>query len=256
MPATLIRSGDRRYTTLTFVHPITGRSDVYVPLANALSWPGNTIGIDARSPRDPELSMRELAAEYASELPDGPVCLFGWGLGGVLAAEMTHTAAAKHEVRFLGLFDSRAPQPEMRSRPTDRTAVIRAFLAQRALVRDRSPGAPPTSTDPAAVLAAVRELDGGPEISDEDVLEQRLQVFGALLRAFFRHEPTPLSVTLHLFEATDEHPAHPKPPSLGWETLAPRIERHPVAGTHYSMLSPIHVSELARLLDTCLQTAK
>jgi len=57
---------------------------------------------------------------------------------------------------------------------------------------------------------------------------------------------------LHLFESADAHPSHPKPPTLGWDDLAPSIERHEVAGTHFTLLAPRRIESLARTISRCL----
>ena len=74
----------------------------------------------------------------------------------------------------------------------------------------------------------------------------------ALIRAFFHHEPQPVPVPLHLFEAADAHPGHPRPPTLGWEALAPQLVRHSIAGTHFDLLAPPRIDALARTIDGCL----
>jgi thioesterase domain-containing protein len=53
-------------------------------------------------------------------------------------------------------------------------------------------------------------------------------------------------------EAADAHPSHPKPPTLGWNDLAPRVERHEVAGTHHTLLVPRRIEALARTISGCL----
>ena len=64
--------------------------------------------------------------------------------------------------------------------------------------------------------------------------------------------PYPISMKLHLFESADAHPSHPKPPTLGWDDLAPSIERHEVAGTHFTLLAPRRIESLARTISRCL----
>ena len=72
---------------------------------------------------------------------------------------------------------------------------------------------------------------------------------GGLIRAFFHHVQRPVPVVLHLFESADAHPSHPRPPTLGWDDLAPSIERHEVAGTHFTLLAPHRIEALARTIS-------
>jgi thioesterase domain-containing protein len=38
-------------------------------------------------------------------------------------------------------------------------------------------------------------------------------------------------------------------PTLGWDDLAPSIERHEVAGTHFTLLAPHRIEALARTIS-------
>jgi thioesterase domain-containing protein len=111
------------------------------------------------------------------------------------------------------------------------------------------PVAPPPSTRPDDLFAALRALGVADEFGDEAELERRLQIFMGLIRAFFHHVQRPVPVVLHLFESADAHPSHPRPPTLGWDDLAPSIERHEVAGTHFTLLAPHRIEALARTIS-------
>jgi thioesterase domain-containing protein len=141
----------------------------------------------------------------------------------------------------------------MRQRPTDRDTLARSFLHQLALTREQPPlASPPASSRPADLLTALRTLGAGDEFGDEAEVERRLQLYMALIRAFFHHVQHPVPVTLHLFESADAHPSHPKPPTLGWDDLAPRLERRQIAGTHFTLLAPHRTDALARTIGGCL----
>lgn len=248
----LLRGGDERVAPLVCVHPPSGLAEDYRALAAALTWPGPIVGIDA--PDADFASLAELANGYVETLDlQKPALLLGWAIGGVIAAEMSRVVVARGgSVRFLGLLDARAPQPEMRQRPTDRASIARAYVMYRALLCEREPVPAPASSDASALLATLRQIGADAGIADEHELERRLRTVMRLMRAFFLHDQQPVPVTIHLFESSDEHPAHPKPPTLGWEALTPHLERHFVGGTHYTLLAPRYIEALARTINSCL----
>lgn len=249
MPMVLLRAGDDRSAPLVCVHPVTGRGDVYRALADVMDWPGPVFGIDAPAPPPPlpddqGYRLDELASRYVDELDlRMPPLLLGWSLGGVIAAEMSRVIAERGStVRFLGVIDSRAPQPEMRQRPADRDTLSRAFLQNAALSRELEPPAPLASSRVSDLQTALLALG---DIANDEEVERRLQIFMGLVRGLYRHVAQPVPVTLHLFESAEAHPSHPRPPTLGWEALAPRLERRVVAGTHFSLLAPQRIAALA-----------
>jgi thioesterase domain-containing protein len=253
-----LRAGSPGLPAIVCVHPVAGRCDAYRPLAAALAWPGRVLGIDAPAPagdHDPGYRLSELARRYVDELdPRAPAILLGWSVGGTIAAEMTRVLAARGvHVALLGVLDARAHTPEMRQRPTDTATLARSFVYQRALEHEQAPPVPPASGEVATVLATLRAAGLAADLEDDRELERRLAVYMALTRAFLlHHEQHTIPATVHVFDAQDAHPSHPKPPTLGWENHAPRVERHAVPGTHFTLLRPRHVPELARVIATCL----
>lgn len=251
----MLRAGDARFGAVACIHPVTGHIRDYRSLAGALSWPGPIVGISAppHEGDDAAYELPRLAARYREELSSWtPLYLLGWALGGVVAAELARMVG-QPGVAFLGLIDSRAPVPEMGTRPTHRDALARFFVAQRAMMRDRPP---PTiaSTESSELLATLRAADLADGIGSESELEAQLAVSFALVRAFYRHEQRALPGTVHLFESASAHPSHPKPPSLGWEQYAERLEKRVVPGTHFTVLGD-PVEPLARIIEACLPTS-
>jgi len=247
----VLRPGGDPLAPVVCIHPVTGRVDAYRALADALAWPGPVLAIAAPPPSDGELAILDLATRYATLVDiTVPLHVVGWGLGGVIAAELAAEVAARGgTVGFVGIIDARAPTQEMRARPTDRATLVKAFLQHVALARELAPVAP-TGTDTAAVLDALRRC-GADDGLDADDVEARLQTFMALVRAFYRHTPRRSPVAIDLFESTESHPSHPRPPTLGWDGLAPAVAHHPVAGDHFTVLAPRHAPALARAIDAC-----
>ena len=230
---------------LCFVHPASGDSSAYAGLAARLDWPGPVLGIDAHGLHEAgpgPSSLIEIAADYlACAAPHEPRHLLGWSVGGVLAAEMSQQLNdAGRPVAFLGLFDCRAPVPEMRQRATDELSLARMFALTTARMRGREI-VPPSEATPAAVLAALREV--ATEWTEEEVA-RRLAVGGRLARALFGHEQRRIAARIHLFEAEDQHPQHPRPATLGWEAHG-EVIHIPVPGTHFTLMSEDNLPRLA-----------
>ena len=244
MKTVALRHGNGAFGPVVCVHAVTGRTDVYRPLVDAMRWPGSIIGIEASGVNH---DVEDLAVAYVGALDlRSPVRLLGWSFGGVVAVEMSRIINA--EVAFVGVLDSRAPQPEMRTRQVDADTLARAFVQHHVLRRQLELRTTPASSDVAEVRAALRANGVEDALTDDD----ELATFMSLVRALFRHTPKPTSATLHLFEAKDEHPSHPRPPTLGWDSLAARVLHHSVAGTHFDLISPNRATELARAVDACL----
>lgn len=250
-------SRTRSAPALVFIHPVLGDSEVYRTLAERLEWAGPVLGIDAPGLHADEplpTSLADFAARYHAELADetSPRYLAGWAVGGVIAAELSQRMReAGEEVRFLGLLDSRAPIPAMRDRPTDRDSLARGFVATSARVAGREPPAPPASGAADEVMSALRAAGVLPPGWDEATIRRRCDVFASVVTSFFHHPQRALATPVHLFEAEEVHPDHPRPDSLGWEDHA-QVERAPIGGTHFTLLAPQHIDRLARTLDAAL----
>jgi thioesterase domain-containing protein len=251
MPLRPLRTGDDQLASLCCVHPVTGSAEDYAGLAGAIAWAGPIVGLDAPATIG---TLTEVASGHCDALDlSRPVLLLGWSIGGVIAAEMSRIIVERGgEVTFLGLLDSRAPQPEMRSRPVDRGSLAKFYLYQRALSLELAPAPPPASTETPVLLATLRSIGAADGIADEAELERRLDAFMALIRGFFHHEQRSIPVPLHLFETTEQHPSHPRPATLGWDALAPRLEKRSIGGTHFSLLAPRRAAALAATIGSCL----
>jgi thioesterase domain-containing protein len=242
-----LRAGDG--PAFVCIHPTDGQVDHYRALAASLTWPGPILGIEAEPGTR---SLDELAVRYADALePHQPSVLLGWVLGGVVAAELARVLVERgHPIARLAVLDARVPQPEMRARPTDRDTLARFFVYQRAMMAERTPGPAPQSTDAATLLAALQAAGTAGDIADANELERRLVIFMELNRAFLAHEQRPVPIAIDLFEAADAAPSHPKPPTLGWDGLAPRVVHHTTSGTHFTLLAANRCVELSAKLST------
>ena len=248
---------------LWLIHSSTGDVACYQPLAAALGGAHRVAaiaprGLDAGDP-PPIDDLAQLARRYAAliaaEQPVGPYRVAGWAMGGVVAAEVAEQLAdAGRPVDFVAVLDARAPVPEMRGRPVDLATVALAFANHVARAAGRELASAPAAPTGAAVLAALQAAGVAPASWTADHVERRIAVMQANARALFQHTQRPLRTPLHLFESTAEHPAHPKPPTLGWEAHA-EVIREFVPGHHFDLLAAHHVATLAAKLTAALARA-
>ncbi len=245
---------------IIFIHPASGDSADYAPLVARLSWPGPVVGIDAAGLRAgsdgvPAARVQEMAASYLARLAISPRFLLGSSVGGVIAAEMSQQLVdAGREVRFLGLFDCHAPQPEMRRRPTDDATMARAFASTTARTRGRELTRPPTDPSPPAILRSLRDAAAAPPDWTAGEVARRLALFTALTRAHFAHDQRHLSTRVHLFEAESDQPSEPRPAAMGWDQHSD-VVRIAVPGTRFAVMAPEHAPRLAALVGPRLTAA-
>ncbi len=245
---------------LWLVHSSTGDVACYRPLVALLGGAHRVVGIAPRglaagdeSPIDDLVELaRRYAALIAGAQPEGPHRVAGWAMGGVVAAEVAEQLLdAGHRVDFVAMLDGRAPLPEMRARPLDRATVALAFAHHVARSTGRELATDAVEPTGAAVLAALRAVGVAPAAWTADEVERRISEMQANARAVFHHTQRPLRVPLHLYESSTEHPAHPKPRTLGWEVHA-EVIRELVPGHHFDLLAAHHIGPLAARLTAAL----
>jgi thioesterase domain-containing protein len=245
---------------LWLIHSSTGDVECYRPLAAALGGVHRVVGIAPRGLRagdEPPLDdLVDLARRYAALIADAepgvPHRVAGWALGGVVAAEVAEQLLdAGHRVDFLAVLDGRVPVPEMRARPLDRATIALAFAHHVARSAGRELATAAVEPTGAAVLDALRALDVAPAAWTAEDVDRRIAVMQANARALFHHAQRRLRVPLHLYESAAEHPAHPRPRTLGWEAHA-EVIRETVPGHHFDLLAGHHIGPLAARLTTAL----
>ena len=233
LPPTLLPirpAGD--LSPLFCVHAVSGSAYGYAGLGRVLPAGRPVYGLEAPGfddGRPPARSIEHLSAGHVDALravrPDGPYCLLGWSMGGVVAFDMAvRLAAAGAEVATLILVDSYLPTPG--DRP-DQASVVRQFaadLAGAANLADRSDLANLANLADLAELADLADLDGS-------FLEHRFAVFSAHVEALFGYRPTG---THHgpaaLLEASESPPKGAR-----WRTVIDRLEERQVPGDHHSI---------------------
>ncbi|HVE81894.1 MAG TPA: thioesterase domain-containing protein [Myxococcales bacterium] len=263
---------------LFLVHPVSGTVECYAELAPqlgrdrplvALQAPGLAPGEEC-VPSIPGLAQRHLDAVRRAQ-PAGPYLIGGWSVGGVVAFEMAQQLrSAGERAALLLLIDCRVPDERMKAGNRkalgafEDETIARHFLQY--LVR-RNEADPPPSLDHlrglarpelmAAVAEQARRLDASCRSLDTEQIERRFEVYRSNLRALLGYEPRRYEGRAALLQASEEHPAHPRPATLGWEDfIAQGIEYHPVGGTHFTLTASRYVPALAGVIQGCLSRAQ
>jgi amino acid adenylation domain-containing protein len=203
-----------------------------------------------------------------AELPDGPVWLLGYSMGGNCAhAIALHLMGIGRQVAFLGLLDSAAtpsssealsaqlhegatPIQEALHVAMDIVRIVRA-IPQKALTqvvaltivrRLTSPWARPALSLAAQYRHARLPLRFGYHL--HFYLNEARRV--AAVKQWHRtvsEAPVPLSIPVFLFRSESHLPGEPV--DLGWERHFPLVEVLNLPGTHETMFEPPHLRTLS-----------
>ena len=215
----------------------------YRSLLPFLPWDQPVYGMVAQRVRPGEsllLTVEEMAALALEGLmkvqPCGPVHLLGHSFGGLVAFQAARMLSARdREVGTLMLLDTTSPGVPSQPRPRSprRASRLRIWAAyERRFHRMRleariSPG----RTNP---------LTG---INLANYLAER------------RYRPQPWPGRALILTTARATPAGEDSLS-GWTRLLPRLEVHPVAGDHFSMLQEPHVTAVAQILVQALDASE
>ncbi len=242
---------------LFLVHPAGGNVFCYAELSRHLSRPlygFQSPGLDPG--QEPLRRIEDMASRYLGELrsvqPEGPYCLGGWSLGGVVAYEMAQRLTAMgQEVGLLALIDSTAPQEG------GQADLVDAALAT-ALARDlgglfgedyRVPADQLASMAPDARLDFILDWAKTAEVLPPDMtpaqLRRLLTVFEKNLEGLFHYQPQPYDGAVVTIAASERDAADA---TLGWSATA-TCEAYEIPGDHYAILRPPGVRRLAEILS-------
>ena len=260
MSLTCARRGDNDQP-LIFVHGSSGSAASYGALVDSLAWPGSTWLYDAPGLAGEEQlftgSFAERGQSYARAISERcgteSVRLAGWAMGGVLAVEIARALAEDGaDVRFVGVIDGRAPQPEMKNRPRDAGSMARFFLMSSARTAGKSAPPIPDPLNADTIYDALSAADALGAMTSRDLLARYLAVFSTLAPSFMVHDMKRLDMDIDVFVSSDEDPSHPKPPTLGWEDVARTQHLHSVPGTHFTVLDAAFTADLARRMKDAI----
>ncbi len=270
-PLVSLRKGTANASPLFVFHPAGGELRIYDDLLPQLSGEFSVFGLQATEVADNE-TTESLARQYAQaivqEHSDGPVRLFGFSLGGLLAAR---TAIQLEElgrtVEFLGIVES---NPAELDSSDQKERQLQKFLVETyELIRqetgmvveldadrlERETAEVAAHFDSTAVMNWL--LDGGhlsPGVP-EDLVAEYLRRIGVHL-AMMSNDPgipqSKLSVPLHLWSATNGLGAA----ESSWNRWTSQECVHSeLDAEHFSIMFPPQVSELASQLEAALATA-
>ncbi|MEN3357031.1 MAG: hypothetical protein V7637_1013 [Mycobacteriales bacterium] len=245
------------------VHPVSGSAYAYAGLSSLLGDDRPVYGLEAPGfddDQDPVGSLPALSAGYVEALrqfrPDGPYCLLGWSLGGVVAFDMAlRLRAVGARVPALVLVDS--DLPVRTPLPTGKT-MVQMFMHDLLRVADLPVAGLdgvfagfPADADPDAVLAAVAEAGVLPVEADADFLGDRYAVFRVYLAALYDYErPGDFLGRLTFVRAAESNRD-----TMCWDTAAATVQEHVVPGDHHSMWVGANLEMLADIVRRALATA-
>ena len=270
----VIKEGDA--PPLVCVHSLSGDVLEYRDIAKYLTGSQRVLGLQAVLSDNVEAMYRSLeatAAAYLAEVreaqPLGPYYLCGWSSGGSLALEMAQQlVAADDTVALLAIIDSAPPNIELREKPSSIRQLLRQLANIPAWVRDDLLLTPPAemwarACHKLSVLSrrvrrpthtmgdTVRDVVDFPR---RNALWERFAA--AHFGAFKSYAPKPYPGRVSLFTA----PTHPltwlNDPAPLWRQLAEKVDVHPAAGTHFSIVKEPNVQVLALAIEKAMEVTR
>ncbi len=222
------------------IHGVGGNVVDILPTARRMAYPGAVIGIRARGlarGEVPHSSVEAMAADYLREIkarqPNGPYCLCGYSLGGLVAFEIARQLSESgDEVGFVGLFDTLMSPLRW---------PLRAWLSVIGRRIGRLPGNLRTAQRDDA------SLPGLPSALPVRVL----RVAASALIASARYRPGYYCGELTLFTPMLREPGLPSLEAI-WRKHARTLSIVETRGAHSTMLSAPNADSTAASLTRCL----
>jgi len=249
---------------LVLVHPVGGGVACYLELARALPPEVPVYGLQAIPSPSAPATVEGMAEAYAETLldglPEGPLRLGGWSLGGAVALETARGLEARgRTVERLLLLDARPPGA---APPLSEGDLLGAFAHDLlGLAGGGAPDGVEGALDPSAGFAGLLEDARARGLVPADLPEEGVralfETFRRNLRAVEAYRGGPVRTPAVLFRAAEPGPdaaAGPEiPPDLGWRRLlGTGLELREVPGDHYSILAAPRVEVLASAVAAAL----
>ena len=242
-PLVTLKAGDG-LPPLFFIHGVGGNLVEILPAARRVTYPGAVIGIRARGVvrgEVPHTSIEAMAEDYLRAIkerqPDGPYYLCGYSSGGLVAFEIARRLSESGDaVGLVGLFDTtmspvRWPLRTWFSILARRMAFLAAALST------------PVHTWPTTLRKSAERLrawHGSPGAAPPIAI----RVAASALIASAKYHPGFYRGQLTLFSPAQREPGLPSLESV-WRNHARAVMVVETAGTHLTMLSPLHAETTA-----------
>ena len=246
---------------VVFIHPVGGNVFCYTELARLLRpdrpfYALSARGFDGVEP--PSKDLASMASDYIADLrhlldQGSTVLLGGWSMGGVVAFEMACQLSAQgHEASPLLLLESYVPRREERTKQqlvelfsADLGLQLRALdIDEDALFDDNF------ELRMDYLLEKVKQADIPAADLTIERLHRRYQVFKANLEASDSYAPRPYRGRIELLRCGRDPSDGESVPD--WNELAERVTVHAVPGNHFTFLREPYVSDVAEVLQGCI----
>jgi amino acid adenylation domain-containing protein len=226
-------------------HPVGGSVLCYRELAGTLpaGRPLRAVASAGLESGDlPHTTVEQQAAHYVTLLDiDGPVHLFGWSFGAVLAHEVACLlhARGKRDIS-LTMLDAALPgQVDPAALTID--AAVDLLVEEVRGISGTGPGDRGTPDEPRARLAEL--LDTGLDLVQ---IRARARVVQTNLAAHRDHRPRHYPGVAHYLEGRDGRAVGS---AQAWRTVIGTLHVHDLDGGHYEVLTAPYVGEVASVLN-------
>ncbi|KGJ05637.1 enterobactin synthase [Paracoccus halophilus] len=240
-PLILLAEGDADAAPLFLIHPAGGLSWGYRMLARRIAPSRRVYGLQHPG-LDPDIAMpgdlgalaRDYMRRVADLVPQGPVHLAGWSVGGILAQEMAvQLRDAGHEVGLVAMLDS-YPCDAWRNEPEpDPVAALRALLA----IAGYDPEAHRDLDTREAVIEFLRQGDSALGALPAPVLDGVVRTVTGTNRLIRGHHHRRYDGTVTHFRAARDHRDSGLLPAM-WQPYAGALEVIDLPMLHAGMTSP------------------
>lgn len=234
-------------------HPSGGNVACYRALADAIGSKYEVVGVSATltSEENQKDSLINRVSRYLEEIrrhqPDGPYCLAGWSMGGVLAFEAARQLTNLGEtISLMAIMDSPAP---VASEMPNETQLARWFYADLLEVDDI-----PVDKTLATFAAITENLIQNKHVLAQDhfVLGRLYQSFAENIQILIEYTASPLALDCPIYmPIANQNVEHRVTGSTErvWRTLLPaQVQINRFDCTHYDVVKMPVIEKVAQFL--------
>ena len=252
-----VGSGDEM---LFFVHEVTGDLLPYIPLAHALPADIGVCGLfppPCLHPDAPFISVSELAGQYVQAIKrrqaKGPYRVAGWSAAGILAYEIARNLVEQGEVvDFIGMIDTYLRTGYVQTDFSESGGIIDFIRDLNPAVGEELMTEIMQIEDPDRLLIYARSHGLLPHEMENTEIRRRLDVHRRVIHAVQSYEPALLPHRPVLFLAGEDHGVSARD---SWNIRdSGLVEEVIIGGTHFSMMKPPLVGDLAGAFSRILRS--